>query len=638
MRAICCKFCFFLLGILCVCKAGASERYKTQKESYFFVYPQIYSKVNEPYGFDIYVIPAGTEVELLSKLSTDHGWFVRAELADGSLGYFPVFAFSDATLTVSPTGVTLSVDGEDVPAGKYSVKTTSPWKYVKDSNERYYKMLCAVPNSAVTLVGAKGKEYKLAMGQQYNEVRYTKKKKRYDAQGVNRIHEVFRFGSFQQVFDKLPVAWCPKMKFNKFFNADDNDINAFVGCSRSYLETIFGEATAYIGPALSNIPGYTYALYSEVGWRSFRGKDGGIVVYYDQNLCARFLAAKPINYASEEDAIPLYFPKKPIAEANISLMPHFQARAVSYVPMKADWTVDKEVVTRPQFSDRFCIFFRWFFERSLGLSNPFAVWGVMLLLELLFGGFVWAWVRHIFNYGSNGWAKARTIILMIPITVLFIVYLWRYPIIFTIFSSAFLIEAAFMPMMLLEKEIDYKRCPKCHQFCEPSILNTKSGKFFGDNCSKTGRREQIGFFGSSGEEGAYHDISYYKCETLMRVTQDMHYEVSCPCCGHQWGQDKKESRPSIPGPILIEQVNDVRDATVTTTTTTTKTFDEFGRKLDEKEDVEHKTKYDKSHFVASHYDNDYYFPFFKAYINGDRNAIARYYKERWGTITWRDLY
>jgi hypothetical protein len=263
--------------------------------------------------------------------------------------------------------------------------------------------------------------------------------------------------------------------------------------------------------------------------------------------------------------------------------------------------------------------------------------GVLLLLELLVAGFVIVWIRYIFNYGSNDWAGARCIILMIPIAVLVIAYLWRYPFLFAAFGAILAFCLMTIPSFVLDKEIGYKRCPKCHEYCEPEILRTVEGMTHGKDCSPTSRFEQIEVFRSSGDYDTFNDVFFTKYETTMRVSQDMEYDVKCPECGHRWTQKKLEFRPTQPGPILIVEEHDVRTATPYKETTTRTLYDGFGNKIGETEEVEHGVDHDRDRYKYYHYDYDGFQPYFNDFVNGDKKAFDRYYRDRWDSIDWREV-
>ena len=348
---------------------------------------------------------------------------------------------------------------------------------------------------------------------------------------------------------------------------------------------------------------------------------------------------RPFGIPSGADDAPLYFPKHPLAQPATDLDAYIGEASAKYFPMKKEWEPVTEVFSKPGGVDGICISAMLFFERTLGIKSPFAILGILLLLELLFVGFVILWIRYIFNYGSNKWAVARCFYLMVPMIALIVAYLWRYPILYVIFGIIVAGALALIPYMALRETIKYKRCPKCHKYCNPIILETHEGCYHGDNYKKTPMFEQMEVQRGSGSDGAFHDVFYYKYETTMEVTQEMEYYVKCPHCGHEWTQEKVEPRPSQPGPILIIQEHDEQTAEHYEKTTTTTLKDGYGNTLEEHEDVEHSVVNNRRRYQYLRYDYDFFKPYFTAFFtNGDQTALKRYYEDRWNTITWQELY
>lgn len=631
MKQIGKRFCMLTLFCLMASLAGASEVHKTVKDSYFFLAPSIYnpSQASKVF-FDVFCIPAGTETELLSRINSSIYDYVRVRLQDGSIGYLPVFAYADASVTVNEASVTLSIDGNELPEGIYKVLAPSPWTY-SEAIQRYkqYERL-AIPANGYSLQGKKGKKYMLREDQKYDEVRISSKGNRYTAREQYYINRTFRFGTFQTVFDNLPVRG-PGFNFiPTFSHPEQKDLNAFVGCSRSYLESLFGEAYAYVGPALSDIPNHTYALYQTV--------NKGIVVYYDDNLCASYIAYAPfMAYASGADPGPLFFPIRPLASPDKRLAP-LVGTPSKYVPMKTEWSPVTEVLTKPKILDRLRIAIPLFFERTMGITSPFVILFLAVLFVMLWGLLVTVWIKEIFNYGSNGWEEARYFILTIPVAILVVLYFWRYPLLFTIFAAVLILPASYVPYFRIRNAILYKRCPECHKFCEPIILHTKEGKYNAYNYLANGQEELMETFGNSGDRGSYHDVYYVKYETTMKVCQDMTYDVQCPHCNHKWSYTRSENRPDLPGPIRIDEVHDERVVTETTTKTVTELRDGNGHLLDSDEEVQSGSSSEKYHYRGYRHDYDFFKPFFDDYVNGDKDALARYYRLRWNTIRWNDLW
>ena len=242
------------------------------------------------------------------------------------------------------------------------------------------------------------------------------------------------------------------------------------------------------------------------------------------------------------------------------------------------------------------------------------------------------------RYGSNEWALTRAYFASTPVVVYALLYVSRFYWVAFLITGFGILIAGMLPSMLLSGAITKRRCPSCHRYTNPITLSTKEGKFHGDDYKFTDRRILIwsdSYDEGDSRNGRRTNICHYKVETVMLVTQDMKYKMQCPECHHIWTRDVRESRPSVRGPIFIEEkITQYNHRTKTVQEIETVTDRMTGRELDRtvREDDETNSWTDTS--TSKRGDYNTYEPYYNKYINGDNDALNRYYRERWDNITW----
>ena len=639
-------FCWSVLSLLCVWASGA-ESAKTIRKSYFFLvmdYHPLSTPQEEP-SFSIFTVPAGVQVELLAynPLVSE---FVTVRLQDGSVGYMPVLSFADASINIEHTQRHIYLGGgkeDEVPEGDYSVVLSGVYKYVEERKSLHF-----IPNAwyaAPEKIIVKGKG-----GKTFNLTPDTYQASYKDESGYWRsvpLSKLFDFGAFDEVLKALPEKPAVKESVKLRYREGKSWLNSYAGCSKSYIESVFGQPHAYAGPGVSEISNLTYSVYDNILWKEDKrlmGKkymEKGVVVWFDRDLVVKAIVRRPLGFAStrhKADAIPFYGPSFPLAEPGNELLDSLCSFSAGVHPVLPGTKAVEEKVTKPGWFDRIKIGTMYFFERTLGLRSPWAIAGLMLLIQVLIGLLIVVWIRYVFNYGSNRWATARCLLLPLPIALLNVVYLWRFPFLFFLIGAALVLFVYVLPYLLLEEAIDKRRCPKCHRYVHPKVWYREEGKFHGHDYTKTSRWERMDYYdGMTGdrEAGTHYHYEEYKYETIMHVYQDVNLTVLCPKCNHRWEQRDIESRPSVRGPILVEIIDTSRTHSTTITTTTTTLKDEYGtvlgEKVEEERDTHTSSETDNS---RSRYDVARYQPYYKKYINGDEDALDRYYEECWDDVTW----
>lgn len=641
-------FCLSALSMLCAW-AGRADSAKTVRKSYLFLVTEYHtqSASQEPL-FSFFTVPAGVQVELLAydPLVSE---FVTVRLPDGSVGYMPVLSFADASINIEHTQRHIYLGGgkeDEVPEGDYSVVLPGVYKYV-EARKALHSLpdgWFAAPEKTV-LKGKGGKTYSLAPDTYQASYK--------DESGYWRsvpLSKLFVFGAFDEVLRALPAKPVDKEAVKLRYRDGKSWLNSYAGCSKSYIESVFGPPLAYAGPGVSEVPGLTYAVYDNVLWKGDlrvlgrRYMEKGIVVWYDGDLVVKAIVRRPFVFAStrhKADAIPFYGPSFPLAEPGNELLDSLVSFSTGVHPVRPDARPVEEKVTRPGWFDRIKIGTMYFFERTLGLRSPWAIAGLMLLLQVLIGLLIVVWIRYILNYGSNEWAVSRCLLLPLPVALLGVVYLWRLPFLSFLVGAALVVVVYGLPYMLLDEAIEKRRCPRCHRYVHPKVWNREEGKFHGHNYTKTSRRECMGYHDEmtgDRQAGTHYHYEEYKYETVMSVYQDVSLSVVCPKCKHMWDQETVESRPSVRGPILVEIIDTSRTHSTTITTTTTTLEDEYGNVLDRKEEEERDTHTSsETDNSRSRYDVARYRPYYDKYINGDKGALDRYYEECWDDVSWETV-
>lgn len=600
---------------------------KTIKESHFFMVPDKYPiKGTDSERFSVFVIPRGTEIELLS-FERWTNEFIKVRLSDGSIGFMSAIAFTDTYLKVDNDRTHIrpsNLSNATIRNGNYKVVLVESTKKV-------------VPRQ-ILLKGQGGKTIDITHVSSYDE--------RYQDTHVftsySPLSRLFDYGNaFCDLLDSLPEPLEKRELVVCRYNPKKKGLDSFAGLSKSSIESQIGEPYAYAGPALSDVSGYTYALYKTVCWKTNkRHLDAGIIVYYDSNLRAVHLEQCPFDYflnKGKTHFAPLVFPLfyKAQRPENLEFL---TGRSGTLSAAKKSFRMPVEQIVSLPFGDRVIVCSMHFCEDSFGLRNEFAITGVLALIVLLYGLLATIWIRYIFNYGSNDWAETRTYYASLPVVIYALWYVSRFYWIGFIITGYIILLAGILPPLLLVGAITKRRCPSCHKYTNPITLSTKEGKFHGSNYQFTDRRSLI--WSDSNDEGDSRNgcrtnICHYKVETVMMVDQDMKYKLQCPECDYIWTRDDKESRPSVRGPIFIEEIitqynHRTRTVQEIQTVKDRITGEELERNVTEHDETDSWT--DRS--TSKRGDINTFLPYFNKYVNGDTDALNRYYRDRWDDITW----
>ena len=633
------KFSKIILAIIMLLAYSTSvlgvEKAKTIRTSYFVMAPVINPEpLPKTAPFSIHIIPSGVQVELLA-YQRSNSEFVAVRLSDGSMGYMPVLSFADAKIHLNNYRHHIkSSSGQEIPDGDYSIVPMGAYKY-SYFNRSYSEELRVGPEKLV-MKSAGGRKYDITGVNTYEE-RYQDDYRYWSYDPLSRLYD---YGSFESVLDSLPADIYEDEAIKLCFEPEGASLDAYVGCSKTYLESIIGPVYSYAGPSVSEIPNITYALYNTVIWLSDRGQmHKGIVVFYDKDLTVKHIEMRPFGWTRNSKTAynaPLYIPRAPIAQTSSDEINALNRYKGVMHPVQLNAQPLKEKFSAPGAWDRFRLWAIYFYERSLGVSHPFGILGLMVLFQIIIELLITVWIRYGLNYGSNEWTQVRGFLLSLPLVIFNCYYLWRFPFLFFLLGFFIICSLMYIPGLILYDTIMYRRCPKCHQYARPKILSSEKGLWNLDSCHKTNIRALVRSLADSagdGRNGSYSRSYEFKYETYAYVSQDMKYGVKCLSCGYEWDQDKKESRPTVRGPILVEQEVYTRTHSTSVTEKTTE-ISMHGSVIDRRTETQNHLSTNNYKDVYRRFDYVRYLPYFRKYINGDKEALDRYYKECWDNITW----
>ena len=594
----------------------------TIRNSTFFLVTDI--ELYTPQGenpFKRHFVRKGTKVELLA-FSKRRSEFIKVRLEDGSLGFLPVSAFANATFEIGDKKYTSlkayaganSYLGTEVSDGKYSVVVSDEYVY-EDYKELGNKYWTARPARA-KLVGKRTYDitgnYSPLVYESFLEWKVDKYYKVFDD-----IYSRYDYGIFDSTLVHLPEHLYGGGYSNIALNQkycyypDKNHLNAFIGMHRKKFESQVGGPFAYRGPLLSAHPDSTYAIYANILWHiDKRHYYAGIKVKYDRDSIITAISEQPIDWTFKPSKMKkLKFPK---ASGKGGI-----AEAAKEKTSFSEWA-------KSAWEERFD-----FFAKVLGVYDDLALIALMILFQFIFAGLLFCF-QALTSYGGDGWAKFR---FSFPVQLYgfhHLIYLWKIYGLDAVIVFPLIIAAAIIPCVIVSKVIRKHRCPWCHKYVTPVILSSEIKKFHIKNFKELysvrldGRRSHSG--GSMSGSDTRSDL--YKCKTRMNPTQDVRYNLKCPSCHGTWNDTREVSMPQTTGPILIKTVDRTTSYSTTAVTERTEIQNQFGSILDSYERTDYKTdtwRDTHSYFIV----DQRFMAYYRKYLNGDRDALNRYYRECW---------
>lgn len=587
---------------------------------YYINYFELLKSQEVPSNLKIIPIKAGTEFELLAydKFKSES---LQVRAKDGSIGWVPANAFANAKLV---SGDTLSIcqireDGSSyypekyIKNGEYSVVVSDAYVYETDESIDDCRII-ARPRKA-KLVG-NGVSYDITC--RYNPY-FTERNKKNHYKSSDKLYSLYSYGAFDQILDKLPKQADSPDKFYRY-NLKKHNLEKFVGYHKDYLESIIGPPDAYGGPEMTGSLDSTFVIYRNVVWAiGGRKLYRGLTVKFDRDSIIRSIELAHYGWVRTgrgHKIRHMYVPFKQAIDGKFM-------RGIG----------SSKVVHKSFFYNTFN-----FYDEVLEIHNRLAMLVIMLLIQIVFGLILAAWII-LTSYGSHLWTEIRSIALPLCLAAFNIVNFANCTGLFwAIVSSPFIIAAGFMTYHILSDKIGRERCPECHKFVDPEVVSSKEGLFRPGDYEKTNQKECMDSWrerGGNDMAGFSINTKQYKYETMMSHSQDMNYKVKCPRCGKIWSYDCSENRGKVRGPIMIEVVEVTKKHSTVVTTKTTEL--RYGSTtLDRDENTSYDTDTDTYTDIKRRLDKDRYVSYYRAYINGDRDALNRYYKDCWDNVTLKD--
>lgn len=576
----------------------------------------------------MYHIPKGTKVLVLSR--THEGTMMKVQLSDGSIGYMPTVSFIDK----SDLTFTLTNSYKDIPAGKYTFIGLGKMVQRTDYNQ------LSVEPEYYLYRGENGCKYKIIIGSRY-----------IDGPLYDRIrdfsHPYDADFLFSEFFKKHPAISLPEdKKVIKYELKDGRIPETYIGCSKSYIESIIGEPLSYAGPGLSQFKGYPFAYYTTVSWNSGydRLNETGLIIYYDSELRAVHMALVPINTCRRKTTTRLLTPFSSRSEINPNIADKIrfcERKERTYIASKPC----EETYTTPKTFDRIRLSSMYFLEQKLGVMPGkvfyrLKVLGILLLFLSI--------ISSIINFTtpriplSHNWIRFITFTLIAPFAFFAIAYTLRFST-FTICISCFLfITSIVMTYMLVNEDINRNKCAQCQtRLDSPIVINkVRTSKIEVGKPEVTDRyvflkRESFdqNFRGARTTGSTEYKNHYTRLTLSWRIKETL----KCPICGHIWEYDGQESK-EIWGPICHSTRTTSQDTrTEKVVTTTTVTHKGSGRVLGETTSNDTRSSTSSSSNIHYDYDTKRYNEYLHRYLNGDERAIKEYYDKFFGKydgINW----
>lgn len=219
----------------------------------------------------VHMVAKGTKAEILGWVKNETE--LKVVLEDGSVGYMPAiaFAFEKGAKFVK----------EDIEPDNYSLRSIGPWH---DENGTI-----SLRPEYYDVCSEGGYERKLATSGYGNDVHYN-----YDGR-LNQWLLLDDFYEKHPSIDTNLVLGSPSL--TAYTLKKDKLPTNFLGYSRSYIESIFGEPHSTVGPELSQFVGYSYSYYPRIRWEmdGENSDEKGLFVFYDKDMRAVHMEKRVID-------------------------------------------------------------------------------------------------------------------------------------------------------------------------------------------------------------------------------------------------------------------------------------------------------------------------------------------------------
>ena len=574
-------------------------------------------------------LPKGTMVEILGHSWRNH--FVQVSLSDGSLGYIPTLAvaFSDVSVTINGGEWVDSSTG--LRGGVYKLHSIEGWKDFQPK--------------AFTLKNEKGKSFRFASSSNILVMsKYTK------------VLEMFGYGDF---FERNMIPYYKEDRDDKVIRMSLKDGElpmTLLGCSKSYIDNLLSPPLGYAGPSVSEYDGYVYGFYENVIWPMFEEvRDNfwgaGILIYYDKELTAVHMEKMPWTFDFKPVHTKLRAPKQPVQEIAATAVDDL-AKA-KRKPRYKEAAPLVETYSAPEGMQSTVIDMMYIFENKFGITNRWAILGILLAVLLVIQVFAYIIVRKFYT-GPNKYIGVVTFLFVLPFLVYAMIYVGRFYIIDAIIALFMVMGCSLYGSIFLSVDADENRCDRCRSWLgtlkynfKGGVVNQERGKSDGKPSaimvsatslvpSVSSPSSKLGWgtllsrsSNSAVVDGVRHTESSreWNFRTTVTISWNSTMRLKCPKCGHEWNCNAGYSE-EVPGPIFYTVYSDSSSEWKETETIQWVRRSDGTVVHEESHDIDRSSS--SSSVLSRQYDLKIYNIYLNRYINGDKSALYEYERLRLG--------
>lgn len=574
----------------------------------------------------LFTLPKGLVVKVIG---CDYDALLRVELPDGSLGFIPTVAVAGSEVTFQLDADKNEYKGTSVakvwPKGTYVLERIGRVEYMRKLD-------------AKMSLSPEYYEFKHEGGQRFKAT-----EQQLTTAGGHLIHRLLSWDGpaiFEKFFANHPEIVRYYEHNKQHFKLKGGELpTTFLGCSRSYIESVLGEPYCYAGYAISPYKEYTFACHTNLAWDIEQKKDwddSGVMIYYDKNQIAVHMAKVPIDFYYDDFFTKLYTPRKarvqpdPEISNRIAASPqrgtyHYGVNSVEHV----------EQYTRPSGIYPLWAKMIYLFENELNITNRWAIFGLLLLLCFVISLLICVGVSKL--PFSNGVLQGLIVVLHIPLMLFVIIYLSRFYILAAILAILFALAIPNLCMIWTSGRMDANRCDRCRNWLKkPIVVREEYGKIQVSDPSITlGTGIRLGSSRSTeyrdGKRVDYHNVGRQFKTTVWLKTPIMQ-TLRCPHCGYEWCYTHDDYEETI-GPLCY---NDSTKSTAswreTEITKEQIRNRDTGEILHEEEKGRREVNRSSSgpNSGSNYFDYDRYKPYLHRYINGDKGALHEYQQRYYG--------
>lgn len=601
----------FIISLLFCVNICAQERMQVRTDNApLLPFPQLMNNKSEYKDIELlkkdwplYWLRKGTEVTVLDFYY--YRYMVRVRLDDGSEGFMPtaVFASGDDMYYVVESG------SFDEPKGTYRLAGMGAFRHKNQS----LKEGSVEPEYYVFRNIDNGKRYK---------------------------QEELSFKALETFASKHPKIKEYHSPTLHPFKPRKGLPLSFIGCSKSYIETVLGPAVSYIGPGLSQYSPFTFAIYRNFAWDTEESKkrdDAGLVIYFDENMKAVHMEKKPLYYYYNDFFTALYTPLFPVESYDAGIVKEIAARKRPAPYIYNNVAPHKEQYTAPGLFDRLRIGSMYVIENKLGIENRWAIMGILMAFCMAIATIINLCIS-VDTPLSNKGLKRLVHALNAPFVIYAMIYISRFYIIAAILAGIVIYVFAEAVIEWRFSDIDRNRCDKCKKWNKPALMVDESfGEWY--LSSKTPKLTDTWIYISRDYDTSYEgnrrtdwSMNEKNYKTTLQMSQSHVRVYECKHCHHRWSLQGTKNR-DIPGPICYVYDSSGRDTIYETEVTTEQTRNRrTGEILDERE-VGRRTVSRKGggqDYHSTRYDTERYNIYLNRYLNGDYLALVKYELEFYG--------